>query len=35
VRGGETTNAVTGTRQVTETRITYVCGGAAPPPASH
>ncbi len=30
VRGGETTSAVTGTRQVTETRITYVCGGEPP-----
>lgn len=31
VRGGETTNAVSGTRQVTETRVTYVCGtGGAP-----
>lgn len=28
VRGGETTQSVAGTRDVTETRITYVCGSA-------
>lgn len=31
IRGGENSSSVSGTRQVTETRITYVCNGAAAP----
>jgi len=34
IRGGEASSSVSGTRQVTETRVTYVCAGAvAPAPA--